>query len=140
MRTSRRSGVGTRHGGGVDESISGKGALATTAIEGNTLSEIEARKRVDGVKDLPPSKAYLGIEIDNIIAASNIVLEQCRSDQPPVLNADLILQFNASVLANLELDPDVQPGTIRRHSVGVADYRGAPWKIAKHYLKSFVPG
>lgn len=26
-----------------------KGALATTAIEGNTLTEAEARKRVDGI-------------------------------------------------------------------------------------------
>src|ERR1700684_1804952 len=63
-----------------------KGALATTAIEGNTLNEAEARKRVDGIKDLPPSKAYLGIEIDNIIAASNSILEQCRSGNTATLD------------------------------------------------------
>jgi Fic family protein len=103
-----------------------KGALATTAIEGNTLSEAEARKRVDGIKDLPPSKAYLGIEIDNIIAASNSILEQCRSGTTPTLDVELIKQFNARVLANLQLDPEVRPGEIRTHSVGVADYRGAP--------------
>lgn len=103
-----------------------KGALATTAIEGNTLSEAEARKRVDGIKDLPPSKAYLGIEIDNIIAASNSVLEHCRSGNTPTLDVELIKQFNARVLANLQLDPAVRPGEIREHSVGVADYRGAP--------------
>jgi len=103
-----------------------KGALATTAIEGNTLSEAEARKRVDGIRDLPPSKAYLGIEIDNIVAASNSILEQCKSGRPQPLTVELIMQFNAQVLANLELDPEVRPGRIREHSVGVADYRGAP--------------
>ena len=43
-----------------------KGALATTAIEGNTLSEDEARARIDGELELPPSRQYLGQEIDNI--------------------------------------------------------------------------
>src|SRR5258708_188060 len=32
-----------------------KGALATTAIEGNTLSEEEVRKHLDGKLQLPPS-------------------------------------------------------------------------------------
>ena len=56
-----------------------KGALATTAIKGNTLTEAEARKRVDGIKDLPPSKAYLGVEIDNIIKLTNTVLSECQA-------------------------------------------------------------
>lgn len=103
-----------------------KGALATTAIEGNTLSEAEARKRVDGIKDLPPSKAYLGVEIDNIIKASNAVLLECKRGETPVLDGALIKRFNASVLAGLEVDQDVHPGELRQHSVGVADYRGAP--------------
>ena len=108
-----------------------KGALATTAIEGNTLSEAEARKRVDGIKDLPPSKEYLGIEIDNIIAASNSILEQCRRGTTPPLDVELIKRFNARVLASLQLDPEVRPGAIRQHSVGVADYRGCRRKIAR---------
>jgi Fic family protein len=112
-----------------------KGALATTAIEGNTLTEAEVRKRIDGVKDLPPSKAYLGIEIDNIVAASNLVLEQCRSGETPVLDVRLIKQFNARVLANLELNPEVRPGEIRNYSVGVADYRGAPWEDCEALLE-----
>src|SRR5581483_2446881 len=103
-----------------------KGALATTAIEGNTLTEQEARKRVEGIKDLPPSKAYLGVEIDNIIDASNRILAQCKSHVVEELTPDLIKRFNAQVLKNLALDAEIRPGEIRDYSVGVADYRGAP--------------
>ena len=103
-----------------------KGALATTAIEGNTLSEAEARKRVEGIKDLPPSKAYLGVEIDNIIKASNEILDQCKSNTVPDLTPELIKQFNARVLNGLTVDEEIRPGEIRCYSVGVADYRGAP--------------
>lgn len=48
-----------------------KGALATAAIEGNTLSEEEARRRIERDLDLPPWREYLGREIDNVIAAYN---------------------------------------------------------------------
>ncbi len=34
-----------------------RGALATTAIEGNTLSEAEARNAIDDKATLPPSRA-----------------------------------------------------------------------------------
>ncbi len=49
-----------------------KGALATTAIEGNALSEDEALNLIDGALTLPPSRQYLGREIENIVAACNI--------------------------------------------------------------------
>jgi hypothetical protein len=42
-----------------------KGALATTAIEGNTLSEDEVVRHLEGKLRLPPSKEYLTREIDN---------------------------------------------------------------------------
>lgn len=43
-----------------------KGALATTAIEGNTLSEDEARAALAGSLKLPASREYLKRELDNI--------------------------------------------------------------------------
>jgi len=52
-----------------------KGALATTAIEGNTLSEEEALKLLKGELTLPPSKEYLGQEIENIIKTCNLVAD-----------------------------------------------------------------
>src|SRR5713101_1171428 len=43
-----------------------KGVLATTAIEGNTLSEDEVRQILDGKLELPPSREYLAREVQNI--------------------------------------------------------------------------
>jgi Fic family protein len=63
------------------------------------------------------------------------VLENCRAAEPPVLDLALIKQFNARVLANLELDPEVRPGEIRQYSVGVADYRGAAWEDCEPLLE-----
>jgi hypothetical protein len=48
-----------------------KGALATTAIEGNTLSEEQVGHLLKGTLSLPKSKEYLRQEVDNIIAACN---------------------------------------------------------------------
>jgi len=59
-----------------------KGAQATTAIEGNTLTEEEVRQQIDGILVLPPSKEYLGFEIDNIVSACNNVLREAESGRP----------------------------------------------------------
>lgn len=56
-----------------------KGALATTAIEGNTLTEKEVLARIQGKLKLPPSKEYLGQEVDNIVAACNGIGERLRN-------------------------------------------------------------
>ncbi|HET6248175.1 MAG TPA: Fic family protein [Tepidisphaeraceae bacterium] len=103
-----------------------KGAQATTAIEGNTLTEAEVRRQIEGTLNLPKSKEYLGFEIDNIVAACNDVLKQAASPAPPLLTPRRIMEFNAAVLRKLALDEHVQPGKYREYSVGVADYRGAP--------------
>ena len=44
-----------------------KGVLATTAIEGNTLTESQVLQHLEGKLEVPPSKEYLFKEIDNII-------------------------------------------------------------------------
>jgi Fic family protein len=103
-----------------------KGALATTAIEGNTLTEDEVRQRIDGTLKLPPSKEYLGIEIDNIVTASNQILQNCQMGSASNLTPETICDFNRLVLKGLELEEHIEPGKLRGYSVGVADYRGAP--------------
>ncbi len=54
-----------------------KGAQATTAIEGNTLSEEEIERVVEG-KSLPPSKQYQEQEVRNILEAFNILLQEVK--------------------------------------------------------------
>jgi len=115
-----------------------KGALATTAIEGNTLSVEEVERRIQGKLVLPPSKEYLGIEIDNIVNAYNkigkMVLET-NFTKPGVKN---IMEFNKMVLENLPLDEGVVPGEIRKYQVGVGRYRGAPVDDCEYLLERFV--
>ena len=111
-----------------------RGVWATTAIEGNTLSEEEVKKRIEGKLPLPPSKEYLGQEVDNIVKALNLIARRLETDAFPLLSVDLIKQFNTSVLENLQVDPEVKPGEIREYSVGVAHYLGAPAEDCEYLL------
>ena len=52
-----------------------RGAKATTAIEGNTLSEEEVSD-VEAGKELAPSKKYQEIEVRNILSAMNELLRE----------------------------------------------------------------
>lgn len=104
-----------------------KGAAATTAIEGNTLSEADVLKAVEGRLEVPPSKEYLKQEVDNIITACNQMSAQLAADAMPTLSTGLIKSYNALVLRNLPPERDVVPGEFRLHSVVVGNvYRGAP--------------
>ncbi|MBI4704104.1 MAG: Fic family protein [Deltaproteobacteria bacterium] len=103
-----------------------KGVLATTAIEGNTLTEEQVAQHLDGKLQLPPSKQYLQTEIRNILGACNDVVSAIASGTPVQLDPATINDFNRRVLADLELREGVVPGAIRTYAVGVARYRGAP--------------
>jgi len=113
-----------------------KGALATTAIEGNTLSEEEARQVFEGKLRLPPSKEYLAQEIRNIVDAFDHIRDEIL---PDASNADLTVEkiklYNRFVLDGLEVDDGVVPGEIREHSVVVGRYRGAPAEDCEYLLE-----
>jgi Fic family protein len=115
-----------------------KGARATTAIEGNTLSEEQVRQQIDGTLKLPPSKQYLAKEVQNIIEAFNGLFRELPSGQSFALTIDRVCAFNAQVLRNLDTAPEVQPGAIRTHSVGVMGYRGAPAEDCRYLLQQLV--
>ena len=104
-----------------------KGAAATTAIEGNTLSEEEVLKAVEGRLVVPPSKEYLKQEVENVIAACNGIGGQLAEDRLPGLSRELLCAYNRQVLAGLPVKDEVKPGELRTHSVVVGNvYRGAP--------------
>lgn len=112
-----------------------KGAAATTAIEGNTLTEQEVLQAVQGKLEVSPSKEYLKQEVENIIAACNGIGTDLRADTLPPLTANLIKAFNRQVLNALPLGEDVVPGAYRLHSVLVGTvYRGAPPEDCEHLV------
>lgn len=115
-----------------------KGALATTAIEGNTLSLEEVEARIKKESSLPKSREYLGIEIDNIINAFNYVANtEIDSGKDKKLSVEEIKRYNSMVLKNVDtLGEEVVPGEIRTYSVTVGNkYLGAPAEDCEFLLE-----
>ena len=100
-----------------------KGAQATTAIEGNTLSDEEIRKIMDN-KRLPPSKEYQGIEVKNILNAFNELLSELLSgNEVRYVSRELLLRFHKMVGQNLGDHFAAVPGQLRVSDVVVGRYR-----------------
>lgn len=114
-----------------------KGARATTAIEGNTLTEAQVRRRLEGQLELPISQEYLGREVDNILRACEDIFHQIVAGNPPRLSPELIREANRVVLAGLDehLEEGVVPGEVPAFSVGVARYAGAPREDCRFLLE-----
>jgi Fic family protein len=111
-----------------------KGAHGTTAIEGNTLSEEEVLRHVQGKLELPPGKEYLMQELDNILNESNSMPAAVARRETLVLTPERIREINRIVLSGLSLEEGVEPGKVRRYSVGVMSYRGAPHQDCEYLL------
>ncbi len=111
-----------------------KGVVATTQIEGNSLTEDQVRQLLAGTLDLPPSKEYLGQEVRNIVEACNLIGSHVLRGRKPDLRAREIKRYNRLVLKDLPLPDHVVPGKIRTVSVGVGRYRGAPPEECEYLL------
>lgn len=103
-----------------------KGVHATTAIEGNTLTEKQVRQRIQGKLELPPSQEYMGKEIDNILKACSDILAKLMREGATDLSVEEIKHFNSMALEGLELGEELIPGSIRKIMVGVGRYRAVP--------------
>ena len=103
-----------------------KGVHATTAIEGNTLSEEQVRKRIENsnLDVVPPSQRYLQTEVDNVIALSSKIANHVADIGASPISVDDICSYNAQLLNDMELEDHVEPGKLRKITVGVNDYRG----------------
>lgn len=114
-----------------------KGALATTAIEGNTLSERQARDAIAGTPSLPPSREYLAKEIDNVVDACNTFVRELQERGAISLTVDRIEWMNGRILQDLEVDDHVEPGKLRSTSVTVGGYRCPESRDVRCLLQRF---
>ena len=118
-----------------------KGAIGTTAIEGNTLTEEDALKLAENKElDLPRSKEYLAQEVGNIINASNSLLSDLSNPETDKvkfqrLSVAKIRRFNQEVLNSLDLKENITPGEIRQYSVGVSHYIAPPAEDCEYLLQ-----
>ena len=100
-----------------------KGAMATTAIEGNTLSEEEVEGILQG-KSVPESRRYMEIEITNVIDALNELLDEVAvRENVQLVTPELIRRFHKMIGKNLGKHLEAIPGQFRRNNVVVATYR-----------------
>jgi len=112
-----------------------KGAQATTAIEGNTLSEEEIERLTDGWK-LPPSKEYLEIEVKNILEAFNFLLHQIVSDgKTQIITPEVIKDFHRMIGKNLGEHLDAVPGRFRQDNRVVGTYRAPDYKYVPELIE-----
>jgi Fic family protein len=111
-----------------------KGALATTAIEGNTLTEEQARGILDGSYKAPPSRQYQEQEVRNVLDALGTLYERIVAGENIQITPDLICDFNRQILKGTDLRPGVVPGMIRTESVVVGRYRAAPAQDCQYLI------
>ena len=105
-----------------------KGVHSTTAIEGNSFSEEEVRKIIEGELKARPSREYQQQQIDNMVNAFNVVGKtQLRGSSTPFSLA-LLNSYHEIVLNELDdsLANEVVVGALRTHRVMVGRYLAAP--------------
>jgi Fic family protein len=100
-----------------------KGAQATTAIEGNTLTEAEVEKVARG-DSLPPSKHYQQREVRNILDAMNGLLDTVAGQGDTALVSDELLKtLHMAVGRDLGDQFDAIPGRYREDERVVGPYK-----------------
>ena len=113
-----------------------RGVHATTAIEGNSLSEEEVAGIMnDPQAKLPKSKTYQETEVRNVVDAYNKIINEVDTDGACKAGFGELLEDNKAILDGLDLDSDVVPGKLRTHAVVVNRYRGAPAEDCEYLLR-----
>jgi len=100
-----------------------KGVQATTAIEGNTLTEEQVLLRMEKKLELPPSKEYLGQEVDNILELCNEIMNKIHNKEEINISIEEICRYNSVILKSIPLADHVSPGELRTCNVGVGPYK-----------------
>ena len=105
-----------------------KGVHSTTAIEGNSFSEEEVQKIIEGRLKAPPSREYQQQQIDNMLNAFNTVGKTQLAGSKTPFSLELLNSYHAIVLDKLgeSLADDVVIGELRTYRVMVGRYLAAP--------------
>ena len=112
-----------------------KGALATTAIEGNTMT-LEELELIHSGKKLQPSREYQQREVENVLAAFNIILDELvLKKSPSIITPELIKRFNEMVGKDIGETFGGDPGQFRRKNVVVGVvYRPPSFELVEKYV------
>lgn len=111
-----------------------KGVHATTAIEGNTLTESQVKEVISGAT-LRPSKEYLAQEARNVLAGFNEITNDLANHHQPEMSPERLCHINELVQRDLDVSDHVVPGEYRTTSVGVGTYLAPPAEDCAYLVK-----
>jgi Fic family protein len=113
-----------------------KGVSATTAIEGNTLTETEVAEILDDRKKLPPSQEYLQREVENMERVLRRIDVEAHNGSGWKVTPAWLRAQNREILDGIPDEEHVVPGeyTTRPLLVGSV-YRAAPPEDVPHLVE-----
>ena len=114
-----------------------KGVQATTAIEGNTLSEEQVRAAVAGELEIEKSREYQKQEVVNVIEACNEIMGNLAKGNDDTITIERLCRLNKNVLRDVPLPEHVEGGKLRSYRVGVGTYRAPSAKDVAELLEKF---
>jgi Fic family protein len=103
-----------------------RGALATTAIEGNTLTEADLVRIFDQDESPTESMNYQKVEVENIIDAMNIIKDDLLRGSESIIEPELIRELHRLITRNLGEKVDCIPGKFREDNRHVGGIYRAP--------------
>jgi len=100
--------------------------MATTAIEGNTLTEEEIES-IQAGKSLSISKQYMETEVKNVLDALNDLRNKIVfKGEFQLITPELIKDFHRKIGQNLGNNFEAIPGEFRKNNVAVGNIYRAP--------------
>lgn len=116
-----------------------RGVQATTAIEGNTLSENEVKEIVaKGTAHVGKSRQYQEREVQNVLGAIYEMDEALRAGQRLPIDRERLEKLNFQILDGIPDDPEVVPGKLRTHNVSAGRYLAPRWQDVPDLVERFV--
>jgi Fic family protein len=102
-----------------------RGAQATAAIEGNTLTESQVADIAEKRADIPQSQEYMKQEIENILAVLTLIYDEVAAGQQWRLTPEWLKAVNYQLLDKIDCEDHVIPGeyTTDQLTVGQGTYR-----------------
>lgn len=116
-----------------------RGVRATTAIEGNTLTEDEVEDIVKkGTADVSESRVYLEREVKNIAEQIQRIDHALQGGRRLPIDVDRLCALNHAILDGIPDKPEVIPGKLRQHNVAAGSYRAPDWHDVPELAERFV--
>src|SRR5574337_86630 len=116
-----------------------RGVQATTAIEGNTLSETEVKQIVaEGTAHVGKSRQYQEREVQNVLGAIHEMDEALRAGKRLPITRERLEKLNFQILDGIPGDLEMVPGKLREHNVSAGRYLAPRWQDVPELVERFV--